>query len=131
MKELLATPGGRAVSCNQVLYNLSRRGIEFDLLPWCRDHDIPIMAYSPIEQARLLAHKVVKLVATRHNATPAQVCLAWVLRQDGVVAIPKAGSPAHVREDHAALEFTLTKDDLRELDKAFPPPRGPQRLEML
>ena len=131
MKELLAIPGGRAVSCNQVLFNLSRRRIEFDLLPWCRDHNIPIMAYSPIEQARLLAHKVVKRVATRHNATAAQVCLAWVLRQEGVVAIPKAGSPEHVRENHAALELTLTNDDLRELDEAFPPPSGPQPLEML
>jgi diketogulonate reductase-like aldo/keto reductase len=131
MKELLATPGGSAVSCNQVLYNLSRRGIEFDLLPWCRNHGIPIMAYSPIEQARLLANKVVKRVAGRHNATPAQLCLAWVLRQEGVIAIPKAGTPEHVREDYDALEIKLTKEDLRELDEAFPPPREPQPLEMI
>jgi diketogulonate reductase-like aldo/keto reductase len=131
MKELLATPGGSAVSCNQVLYNLSRRGIEFDLLPWCRNHGIPVMAYSPIEQARLLANKVVKRVAGRHNATPAQLCLAWVLRQEGVIAIPKAGTPEHVREDYDALEIKLTKEDLRELDEAFPPPREPQPLEMI
>jgi diketogulonate reductase-like aldo/keto reductase len=131
MKELLATPGGSAVSCNQVLYNLSRRGIEYDLLPWCRLHRIPIMAYSPIEQARLLSHKVVRQVAGRHNATPAQLCLAWVLRQEGVIAIPKAGTPEHVREDYDALELELTEEDLRELDRAFPPPRHPQPLEMI
>lgn len=130
MQDLLATPGGSAVSCNQVLYNLSRRGIEHDLLPWCRRHDIPIMAYSPIEQARLLANKVVKRVAGRHHATPAQLCLAWVIRQEGVIAIPKAGTPEHVRENHDALELRLTEDDLRELDAAFPPPRGPRPLEM-
>lgn len=131
MKELLSTPGGSAVSSNQVLYNLSRRGIEFDLLPWCRNHGIPIMAYSPIEQARLLTHKTVKRVAGRHNATPAQLCLAWVLRQEGVIAIPIAGSPEHVREDYEALEIELTPQDLHELDEAFPPPREPQPLEMI
>jgi diketogulonate reductase-like aldo/keto reductase len=131
MKELMATPGGSAVACNQVLYNLSRRGIEFDLLPWCRNHDIPIMAYSPIEQARLLSHKVVKRVAGRHSATPAQLCLAWVLRQEDVIAIPKAGTPEHVREDYDALDLNLTKDDLRELDEAFPPPHKPEPLEMI
>jgi diketogulonate reductase-like aldo/keto reductase len=132
MKELmLSTPGGRSVSCNEVLYNLSRRGIEFDLLPWCRNHRIPIMAYSPVEQGRLLAHKVVRRIAGRHNATPAQLCLAWVLRQEGVVAIPKAGMPEHVRENSDALEITLTKEDLQELDEAFPPPREPQPLETI
>ena len=131
MKELLSTPGGSAVSCNQVLYNLGRRGIEFDLLPWCRDHGIPVMAYSPIEQGRLLAHRTVRRVAGRHNATPAQLCLAWVLRQDGVIAIPKAGSPEHVREDHDALAIRLTPEDLHELDEAFPPPREPEPLEMI
>ena len=131
MKELLATPGGSAVSCNQVLYNLTRRGIELDLLPWCRDHRIPIMAYSPIEQARLLSKKIVKRVAGRHGATPAQVCLAWVLRQKSVIAIPKAGTPEHVREDYDALELELTKADLRELDEAFPAPTEPQPLEMI
>jgi diketogulonate reductase-like aldo/keto reductase len=131
MKDLLATPGGSAVSCNQVLYNLSRRGIEFDLLPWCRDHGIPIMAYSPVEQGRLLSNKTVRRVAGRHNATPAQICLAWVLRQEGVIAIPKAGIPEHVREDYDALDVRLTSEDLHELDEAFPPPREPQPLEMI
>jgi diketogulonate reductase-like aldo/keto reductase len=131
MRELVTTPGGTEVACNQVLYNLSRRGIEFDLLPWCRARGIPIMAYSPIEQARLLGHEVVIRVAARHDATPAQLCLAWVVRQEGVIAIPKAGTPEHVREDHDALALKLTPDDLHELDEAFPPPRGPQPLEMI
>jgi diketogulonate reductase-like aldo/keto reductase len=131
MEELLAMEGGAAVACNQVLYNPSRRGIEFDLLPWCQARGIPIMAYSPIEQARLLTHRVVKRIAGRRDATPAQVCLAWVLRQPGVIAIPKAGSPEHVRENHRALALRLTDDDYRELNDAFPPPRKPQPLEML
>src|SRR5690348_8903313 len=131
MEELLRTPGGSSVSCNQVLYNLSRRGIEFDLLPWCRERGIPIMAYSPIEQAKLLRRKVVKRVAARHDATPAQVCLAWVLRQQDVIAIPKAGTREHVRENHGAVTLRLTDDDLRELDEAFPPPREQQPLEMI
>jgi diketogulonate reductase-like aldo/keto reductase len=131
MKDLMQTAGGIAVAANQVLYNLSRRGIEFDLLPWCRDHNIPIMAYSPIEQSRLLSHPIVRRVAGRHNATPAQLCLAWVLRQEGVIAIPKAGTPEHVREDYDALEVELTKADLHDLDEAFPPPREPQPLEMI
>ena len=131
MKDLLATPGGSAVSCNQVLYNLGRRGIEFDLLPWCRDHGIAIMAYSPVEQGRLLSNKTVRRVAGRHNATPAQICLAWVLRQEGVIAIPKAGVPEHVREDYDALDVRLSSEDLHELDEAFPPPREPQPLEMI
>ncbi len=131
MKELVATPGGSAVSCNQVLYNLGRRGIEFDLLPWCRHRRISVMAYSPIEQGRLLTNKVVKRVAGRHDATPAQLCLAWVLRQEGVIAIPKAGTREHVREDYDALKLELTKEDLRELDSEFRPPREPQALEMI
>lgn len=131
MEELLAIPGGSAVACNQVLYNLSRRGIEFDLLPWCHERGIAIMAYSPIEQARLLRNKAVQRVAVRHDVTPAQLCLAWVLRQEGVIAIPKAGTPEHVREDHGALGLRLTKEDLRELDDAFPPPAEHQSLEMI
>ena len=119
------------MSCNQVLYNLSRRGIEFDLLPWCRERGVAIMAYSPIEQSRLLRKKAVKQIAVRRGVTPAQVCLAWVLRQPGVIAIPKAGSVAHVREDRGSLSLKLTDDDYAELDSAFPPPSEPQPLEML
>jgi diketogulonate reductase-like aldo/keto reductase len=127
--ELVEISGGKDVAANQVLYNLSRRGIEFDLLPRCRERQIAVMAYSPIEQGELLAHPMVRRVATRHDATPAQVALAWVLRQEGVIAIPKAGNPAHVREDWEALEIRLTKKDLEELDKAFPPPKKKVSLE--
>ena len=131
MAELEGLPGGGAVAANQVLYNLTRRGIEFDLLPRCRERGVPVMAYSPIEQGRMLRHPALAKVAARHGATPAQVGLAWVLRQDGVMAIPKAGRPEHVRENRAALDLRLTADDLAELDRAFPPPARPQPLEML
>jgi diketogulonate reductase-like aldo/keto reductase len=131
MEELVGLPGGSAVATDQVLYNLLRRGIEYDLLPWCRERKLPIMAYSPIEQGRMLGHPTLQSVAARHHATPAQVALAWVLRQDGIITIPKAGTPAHVRENRAALELRLTAQDLAALDRAFPPPTGPQPLEML
>ena len=131
MDELVGLAGGEAVATNQVLYNLDRRGIEWDLIPWCRDRQLPIMAYSPIEQGRLLGHSSLDAVAARHEATPAQVALAWVIRHAGVFTVPKAGSPAHVRDNHGALELQLTEDDLAELDAAFPPPRRPEPLEML
>ncbi|MDA1117628.1 MAG: aldo/keto reductase [Proteobacteria bacterium] len=131
MKQLVALPGGQACATNQVLYNLTRRGIEFDLLPWSQKNGIPVMAYSPVEQGRLLGHQGLKRAAQKLGATPAQVALAWVLRQDGVVAIPKAGTVAHVRENRAALDLRLTVQDLAARDREFPPPRGPQPLEML
>jgi diketogulonate reductase-like aldo/keto reductase len=131
MEELKRTSGGGAVATDQVLYNLTRRGIEYDLLPWCRKRGIPIMAYSPVEQGRLLNHPQLQDIAERHRATPAQVALAWVVRQDGLVAIPKAGTPAHVRENRAALDILLTDEDLAALDRVFPPPTGPQPLEMI
>jgi diketogulonate reductase-like aldo/keto reductase len=131
MAELAALPGGTAVATNQVLYNLTRRGIEHDLLPHCCGQGIPLMAYSPIEQGRMLRHPALAEVGARHGASAAQVGLAWVLRQPGVIAIPKAGRPEHVRENRAALDVTLTPEDLTELDAAFPPPRGPRPLEML
>ena len=131
MKRLVALPGGKACVTNQVLYNLSRRGIEFDLLPWCRQHRIPVMAYSPVEQGRLLGNNALKQVAQRLGATPAQVALAWVLRQDGVVAIPKAGTVAHVRENYKALTLQPDSDALQALDAAFPPPKKARPLEML
>lgn len=131
MAELTGHAGGEACATNQLLYNLTRRGIEHDLLPWCRQRRMPVMAYSPIEQGRLLKHKSLAAIAARHGASPAQVALAWLTRQDGVIAIPKAGSVEHVREDRAALDVTLSPQDLTELDHAFPPPRGPRPLEML
>jgi diketogulonate reductase-like aldo/keto reductase len=131
MEELERLPGGTSVATDQVLYNLSRRGIEWDLLPWCRARRIPIMAYSPIEQGRMLRHPVLRKVATRQGATPAQVALAWLLRQELLCAIPKAATPEHVRENRAAVDLRLTDRDLAELDRAFPPPDGPRPLEML
>ncbi len=131
MEELLEQEGGGQVAVNQVLYNLTRRGIEYDLLPECQTHEIPIMAYSPIEQGRLLGNDALTEVARRHNATSAQAALAWVLRQDKLVAIPKASTVAHVRENHGALALDLTAQDLEELNTAFPPSDGPMPLDML
>jgi diketogulonate reductase-like aldo/keto reductase len=130
MEDLLAAGSGSHVAVDQVLYNPGRRGIEWDLLPWCRKRHIPVMAYSPIEQGRLADHPQLRRIADRHGATPAQVALAWVLQQD-VCAIPKASATAHVRENHAALELRLAETDLTELDSAFPPPRHKARLETL
>ena len=131
MDELVGVTRGEAVATDQVLYNLTRRGIEWDLMPWCQDRRLPIMAYSPIEQGRLLDHPALRAVAARYDATPAQVALAWVLGHDGVVTVPKAGTPEHVRDNCAALELQLTEEDLGELDAGFPPPTEPQPLEML
>ena len=130
LEEAGAMPGGDEIATNQVLYNLMRRGIEWDLLPACRERGIPIMAYSPIEQGGMLGNAQLKLVASRHHVTPAQVALAWLLQQEGIVVIPKASSAAHVRENREAVELTLTDEDLTELNRAFPPPRQKMRLEM-
>ena len=110
---------------------LTRRGPEWDLLPWCRDKGIPVMAYSPIEQGRIPAKGALRAIANRLDATPFQVALAWVLAQEGVVAIPKASDPAHVKANRAAADLTLTAEDLMALDKDFPPPNRPRPLEML
>lgn len=131
MEELLDLRGGSNVTTNQVLYNLTRRGIEYDLLPWCRERQVPIMAYSPIEQGRLLKKSALKQIASRHGVTPSQVALAWVLRHDVVIAIPKAAKSQHVRENHAALKLRLSKQDLSELDHAFPPPTKKVTLETI
>jgi diketogulonate reductase-like aldo/keto reductase len=131
MVELAGVPGGDKVQTDQILYNLTRRGPEYDLLPWLSDRRIPIMAYSPIEQGRLLGHPALDEVARHHDATPAQIALAWVLRNDGVNAIPRAGTPGHVRDNAAALQIRLGDEDLRALDSAFPPPTRPRPLEML
>jgi diketogulonate reductase-like aldo/keto reductase len=131
MVELAGLEGGPKVQTDQVLYNLTRRGIEFDLMPWCERHTIPVMAYSPLEQNRLLDDPVIRRVAERYSATPAQVALAWVLRNDGVIAIPKAATPEHVRQNRAALDLALSPADLAELDRAFAPPTARQPLEMI
>jgi diketogulonate reductase-like aldo/keto reductase len=130
MEELVNTPGGSHVTTDEVLYNLTRRGIEYDLLPWCRKRSLPIMAYSPIEEGRLARHTVLEAVGAGHAATPAQVALAWTIRHRDVIAIPKAGTPDHVLENRAALDLQLTEEDMAWLDLAFPPPDAPQPLEI-
>ena len=131
LEELVSLPYGADVTTDQVLYNLNRRGIEYDLLPWCSRRRLPVMAYSPIDEGRLTNNTVLQAVAAGHAATSAQVALAWVLRQPNVIAIPKSGDPDHVVENRAALDLHLTKDDLARLDVAFPPPTRRQALEML
>ena len=130
MHELWGVSHGRHCQTDQVLYNLTRRGIEFDLLPFCRKHEMPVMAYSPLEQGRMLGHKVLAEIATQHDATPAQVALAWLLRQN-VIVIPKATSTAHVDENLGALQLKLTTTDVATLDRAFPAPTEQQPLDML
>jgi diketogulonate reductase-like aldo/keto reductase len=121
----------KAAQANQLLYNLSRRGIEWDLLPWLRERRVPVMAYSPIEQARLLKNRALLEFSKRHGMTPAQAALAWLLANDDVIVIPKASNPAHLQENLEAIEKNLTREQLAELDRAFPPPRAPSPLEML
>jgi diketogulonate reductase-like aldo/keto reductase len=124
--------GARGCATNQVLYNLEHRGPEFDLLPWCAERHIPVMAYSPVGQGgRLLRAPSLGRVAARHNATPAQIAIAWTLVRPTVISIPKASDPDHVRQNAAAASITLTAQDLAELDAAFPSPRSKQGLAML
>jgi diketogulonate reductase-like aldo/keto reductase len=129
MKEVVRLPGGDAVAANQVLYNPKRRGIEYDLMPWSRRRHIPIIAYSPLDQGKLVRSRHLTRIAARLGASATQVALAWVLRRSGVIAIPKASSEAHVRENRAALDLRPGKAALAELDRAFPPPRRARALE--
>jgi diketogulonate reductase-like aldo/keto reductase len=131
MEELAGLNSGNAIATNQVLYNPERRGIEHDLIPWSARRSIPIMAYSPVGQGRLLRNVGLAELARKKSATPAQIVLAWVMRLDGMIAIPKATRPEHVRDNAAALDVTLSADDLAELDRLFPPPRRKQPLEMI
>lgn len=131
LEELASLKGGSAVATDQVFYNLTRRGVEYDLLPWCRERRIPIMAYSPIEQGRLVRHRKLRTVAARLQVAPSQVALSWLLSQDGIIAIPKAATAEHVRENRGALDLRLSKQDLAELDRIFPPPTEPTPLEVL
>ena len=130
MEELLRE-GGDAVATNQVLYNLTRRGIEHDLVPWSAKHNVPIMAYSPIEQGRLARNGALTRIAEARGATPAQIALAFTLRHPHVISIPKAGSVRHVEENRKAADIVLTAAELAALDQAFPPPRGRKPLEMI
>ncbi|NJC63828.1 aldo/keto reductase [Planosporangium flavigriseum] len=129
--QLTRAPGGAAVEADQVYYNLAHRGIEWDLLPKCQEVGLPIMAYSPFDHGRMVDQPVLRSVADEHDATPAQIALAWVLRHDGVVTIPKASTPEHVVSNRAAYDIQLTESDLAALDRAFPPPSGPRPLEVL
>jgi diketogulonate reductase-like aldo/keto reductase len=125
----VAVRGGTQIRVNQVLYNLQRRGIEWDLLPWSSQRGIVTMAYSPIEQGRLLDR--LQPIAKRLGATAAQIALAWLLRNEDLLVIPKSGNPHHVRENYKALNIELSADDIRELDKIFPPPMHETNLEIL
>lgn len=131
MEEAIQLEGGNAIATNQVLYNLRRRGIEWDLLPWCRRHGISLMAYSPIEQGRLLDNRVLQAIAQERGVSAAQVAIAWLLHQDSVIAIPKSSRVNHVEQNYAALELRLTAEELEALDAAFPSPTQPVPLEML
>lgn len=131
MEELASLPGGSAVAANQILYNLVRRGTEWDLLPWLRHRKIPAMAYSPIEQAKLAESSELTALAQQWAMTPTQVALAWLLRDDNVIAIPKTSQTARVKENAWALRHRLTHAQLAELDRLFPPPDGPTPLEMI
>ena len=116
--------GLERVVTDQVLYNLEKRGVEYDLLPWMRKRHRPVMAYSPIEEGLLAGdtHVTLREVAARHDATPAQVALAWTIRDGDVIAIPKSGRAAHVRENRGAIHIKLTGRDLEEIDASFAPP---------
>jgi len=129
IEELAGVSGGEEVFTNQVLYNLTRRGIEWDLLPWCRDRKMPVMAYSPVEQGRLPAK--MDAIARKVNANRFQLALAWLLHQDGILVIPKAASEAHVLENRKAFDIQIPEQVLSELDALFPPPRGESPLAML
>jgi diketogulonate reductase-like aldo/keto reductase len=131
LEELMEVPGGEACAANQVLYNVTRRGPEFDLLPWMAERRIPLMAYSPVEQGQLPASGALKSVARRHGVSSFRIALAWVLRRASVIAIPKAGDPAHVRDNAGALAITLDEEDLRAIDRDLPPPKRKRPLEMI
>jgi diketogulonate reductase-like aldo/keto reductase len=131
MEEWVGLRGGESVAADQVLYNLSRREPEWDLLPWCRKRGIAIMAYTPLGQGSVLRDRTLADIARRRNATLAQVALAWLLRQEGMIVIPKAARLEHVRDNRGALGVVLTEEDLSALDRSFPPPQGKSSLGML
>jgi diketogulonate reductase-like aldo/keto reductase len=131
MDELVAVPGGVRVQTDQVLYNLARRGPEYDLIPWGREAGMPLMAYSPVDHGRLIEHSAVRDMATLKGVTPSQLAIAWVLRLPDVFAVAKASNRAHVRENRAALEIGFTQAELDQLDRIFPPPFSKVPLEVL
>lgn len=129
MEDLVAA-GGTGCACNQVLYNVARRGPDFDLAPWLAERAMPLMAYSPVEQGRLPSGGALAAIAAKHGSSATQVALAWTMR-DGALSIPKSADAEHVRENRAAADLALTADDLAAIDAAFPPPRVKKVLEML
>ena len=131
MEELAAVAAGTRVAANQVLYNLARRGVEFDLLGWCAERAVDVMAYSPLDEGSLAAHRSLQPIAKRLGCTPAQLALAWVMRRPEVVAIPKASTAAHVRANASARDIALDPAALDALDRAFPPPARKRRLEII
>lgn len=131
MRELSEFSEFQNVQTNQLLYNLTRRGIEWDLLPWLRQRAIPVMAYSPVEQGRLLANRKLLDFSRRHGLTPAQAAIGWLLAQDDIIVIPKTSNPARLLENFSVLNQPLDESQMRELDGLFPPPQGPRPLEML
>lgn len=131
LQEAWDAPGGKEIAANQLLYNLVRRGIEWDTLPWMRKRNIPTMAYSPLEQAKLIKSRQLTDFAQSHGMTPAQAALRWLLAQDDMIVIPKSSNPERLKENLAALNQPLTADQIAELDRLFPPPSGQQPLEML
>jgi diketogulonate reductase-like aldo/keto reductase len=131
MEELAQVPGADDCAANQVLYNVTRRGPEFDLIPWMAEHRMPLMAYSPVEQGRLPRSGALQAIGVKHRASPFQIALAWLLRQPHVIAIPKAGSANHVMENHRALEIKLDPDDVQRIDAEFSPPSRKRPLEMI
>ncbi|HEY1411260.1 MAG TPA: aldo/keto reductase [Rhodopila sp.] len=133
MKELVGVPGGNGCAADQVLYHPDSRGIEFDLLPWCSQHRVPVMAYSPLGHhvRKLLGSSALQEVARRHGATPAQIAIAWGMRSGTVISIPKAADAAHVRENAGAADLTLTAEDLAAIDAVHRPPKRKTALDLL
>jgi len=125
----VTVPGGANVAANQVLYNLARRGIEYDLLPWCRESGVAVMAYSPLDEGPLARHPKLEPIARSVGATPAQLAIAWSARH--ACAIPKASTPEHVRANRAAADLDLDEATLQKLDAIFPPPRRKERLAII
>ena len=131
MQEWWRTSGGAGCATNQLLYNLTRRGVEWDLLPWLRERKVPVMAYSPLEQARLFSNTRFTALAQRWGMTPSQLALAWLLRHEDMIVIPKCSSVARVEDNAAARDITLSESQLLDLDQIFPPPKKASPLEML
>jgi len=131
MEEAWGLVQGKEIAVNQILYNLTRRGVEFELLPWLEKHRVPVMAYSPVEQGRLVKHPKLAAIAKERNATAAQIALAWLLARPGVIAIPKAADLGHVGENRAAGDLELTAAEMAALDGVFPRPKSRKPLEMI